>query len=248
MQSVALSVSLVTALPEPTELQPIITDRTAFSVLLDSPPDTRQGIRDRTILCTLCDGALRADELVKLKYGEVNFDDEVVSLAIHGRDRTVCLSPELIPHLVQFRTLYHSPSEAGRPFFCTTVDGIKKNMTTRNLELIVRKYSNQTRETLAVQYGDKAELMLPSKITPHTLRRTRATLLLRDGAPSEQISAFPGHAGIEVTRRHCAVPSDEQLIELARKGSDVIPDDENGDTPEKLRGDDMDDPDKIFNF
>ncbi len=63
-------------------------------------------------------------------------------------------------------------------------------------------------------------------MSPHTLRRTRGTLLYRDGVELDTIAIKFGHASTHTTREHCTTPSHEQLRKLASKNNSAIPDSE----------------------
>lgn len=254
LQPVDFAVGRVPGFSIPVKYESIITNETGLTTFLDSPPNNRKGVRDKAILCTLYDGALRGNELVSLLYGEVSICENT-SLIIHGKgrkERTIYLGPEIRNILTQYCALYHQDTDPLRPFFYTSVYSVLKPMTTRNLEMMVNAYAARTRTVLTEQYGEKANEMFPGKVTPHTLRRTRATLLLRDGTPIELISSFLGHANVEVTRKHYAVHSEEQKIELANKASGYIhgntTDQEGNSSQKKLWDDDMDDLDKIFDL
>lgn len=225
LQSLAYEVNKVPFLKIPDKKEPFIDNTEALTMLLDSPPLTYKGLRDRNILSCLYDGALRGDELTSILYGDIIWDHDIC-VVIHGKgrkERNIWFSPELKELLTQYRTLYHKNIDPLCPFFYTEIDGKKKRMSVRNLENLVEKYAAITRKRLFELYGDKSCKMLPSKITPHCLRRTRATGLLRDGVPLEEISVFLGHASVETTRKYYAFLSEEQKIALAKKHSKAIP-------------------------
>ena len=46
-----------------------------------------------------------------------------------------------------------------------------------------------------------------SRVSPHALRRTFATLLLNDGQPLDAVADVLGHASVDTTRRHYAFAS-----------------------------------------
>lgn len=87
---------------------------------------------------------------------------------------------------------FHPDMEPGTPFIYTVIGGIQKHMSTRNVQKLIKKYS------------DKAKLdhSLPESVSPHTLRRTRGTTLYRDGVDLPAISALLGHADIKTTVCH----------------------------------------------
>ena len=250
LQSIAYSVCKVPAFRIEIKPQSHIDNEDALAILLDSPKCDYHGIRDRTILSCLFDGALRGNELVSILYGDISWDEEV-NVLIHGKghkERRIWFSPECKALMINYRTMFHSDSDPLCPFFYTVISGKKKAMTTRNLQRIVDVYSKKTRDILSMKYGSKSESMLPSKITPHTLRRTRATLLLRDGGSLEDISVFLGHASIETTRKHYAFLSEEQKKKLAKKNNNALPTvEDTGQTQTKLwnTGDELTD---LFDF
>ena len=49
-----------------------------------------------------------------------------------------------------------------------------------------------------------------SEVTPHTLRRTFATILLNSGNPLDAVADVLGHESVDTTRRHYAFASDER--------------------------------------
>ena len=256
LQQIWLNAKNVPGFAIPIVHQPIIEDENALRILLASPPQGHRGLRDSTILNVLYNGALRADELVSLHYNEVGIDSDNPSVTIHGKghkERTIYLSRELKPLLVKYRTVYHTNPNPTDFFFYSTIGGIRKKMTTRNLELRVEKYANVARQTLQEQFGDLAQDLLPEKVTPHTLRRTRGTNLLRDGVPLEDVSEFLGHSSVEVTRNHYAFSSKEQKIEVSRHAAQFVanasaqnePNDAKNE-PQKLWINHLDDIDKAF--
>lgn len=225
LQSIAYVTSKVPGFRIFSKPESYIDNEDALAIFLDSPSCNRHGLRDRTILTCLFDGAFRGNELVSILYGDICWD-ESVSVVVHGKgrkERTIWFSKETIPLLTQYRTIFHRDLDPLCPFFFTNDEKGKKKMTTRNLERIVDVYANKTKKILECKYGSKATTMFPSKVTPHTLRRTRATLLLRDGANLEEISVFLGHANIETTRQYYAFLSDEQKKNIAKMRNKAIP-------------------------
>jgi site-specific recombinase XerD len=216
LQSILFAVSEVPFYKIPKVHQPIIENKEALAALLSAPLNTDKGIRDKAILCFLYDGALRVDELVKLTVGDIGTSDEKTRLFVHGKgakERVVVLDEKATAWSNQFRNVFHPAPDPLCPFFYTVVGGKKKPMTTRNVRSLVEKYANKVR----------ADYNLPDQVSPHTLRRTRGTMLYRDGVPLEVIAKVFGHASVEVTRAHYAFASEDQMLEVARKQTHVIP-------------------------
>ncbi len=113
---------------------------------------------------------------------------------------------------------YHNEDcDASRPLFYTKQHGNTSIMSIRNVERILNKYGVKTRQN---------NPGIPETVTPHTMRRSRATSLYRDGVPIEQVSAFIGHLQIETTRTHYASSSPEQMKSAVEKGCKPEPDQE----------------------
>lgn len=232
LQQVYLSISDVPFLRLEKKIRPIIEDTSALAAFLDSPPNTRIGCRDTMILSVLFDTMIRADELIQIRVKDVILNTETPYILIHGKgnkERTVPLSKNVVPLVLAFMREYHDTETArsNHPFIYTVSHGTIHQMSERNVERIVKKYADITREN----YPD-----LPEHIYPHMLRRTRGTCLYRDGVAIEAIAIAMGHANIQTTKDHYAFPSLEQKREAMEKGTRVIssgkespewPDDEN---------------------
>ena len=215
LQSIVFSAGQVPFFKVPKERQPIIDGKNALAALLAAPSNTDKGIRDKTILCFLYNGGLRVDELVKLTAGDV-ISDTKTKLFIHGKgakERVVVLDEKTTAWSNQYKNIFHLSSEPLCPFFYTVIDGKKKAMSTRNVRGLVKKYADIARK----------DNTLPDRVSPHTLRRTRGTMLYRDGVSAEEIAKMFGHSSVEVTRSHYAFESEDQLLDIARKQADVIP-------------------------
>lgn len=196
---------------------PIIDDRETLKALLDAPPNTKTGCRDTMILSLLFDTMARADELLKLTIGDVVIHSGTPHLCIHGKgnkERIVPISKEVVPLIEAYMKEYHDKElETAKPFIYTVIHGRMNHMSERNLERIVKKYADLTRES----YPD-----LPKSVSPHTFRRTRGTGLYRDGVEIEAIAIIMGHTSTQTTRDHYAFPSLEQKRDAVEKGSGFV--------------------------
>ncbi|MCD8018948.1 MAG: site-specific integrase [Clostridiales bacterium] len=181
---------------------------------LDSPEHTRIGNRDRFILILLFDSAIRVSELVGITLGDIIMNGGTYSVLIHGKgrkERCITLSEKACRHMKAYLHAYHGESlEISRPLIYTTIHGNLSAMSVRNVERILNKYG-----ALAKQSAPD----MPDSVSPHTVRRSRATSMYRDGIPLEQVSALLGHSQIETTRSHYAFPSPEQMKQAVEKGS-----------------------------
>lgn len=205
LQQVAFSVSEVPAYRVPKTVGPVIGQVETLSALLNAPPNTRTGLRDKTILIILFDTAIRAEELITLDYSDINLSVSYPYIHVHGKgnkDRKVYFSQSTIEIVKQYVKEFHSQKDRKMPFFFTTIHNQKGHMSRRNVERIVKKYADQIRQ----EHAD-----LPDSVYPHLLRRTRASGLYQDGVDITAISTLLGHSLLQTTKDHYVHPSIEQL-------------------------------------
>ena len=218
LQQVFLSISEVPFLRIEKKILPIIEDTETLKAFLDSPPNTRTGCRDTMILSVLFDTMIRADELIRISIGDLCMNAGIPYILIHGKgnkERTVSLSEKVIPLIKEYMKEFHGSSAdiPDFPFIYTVSHGEVHRMSERNVERIVKKYADITRQ----KYPS-----LPDPVYPHMLRRTRGTGLYRDGVPIEAIAVAMGHANVQTTRDHYAFPTLEQKRAAMEKGTGVI--------------------------
>ena len=208
-----LAVKKVPELSVPKTQRPVM-ESDDLSSYLDAPPHTRIGNRDRMILILLFDIAIRVSELVAITLGDIQLDIENPVVLIHGKgrkERSLLVSEKASKHLKAYISAYHKEKmERTTPLFYTVIHGEIHPMSVRNVERIVKKYGELTRE---------GHPNMPESTYPHLLRRSRATGLYRDGVPLELVSTLLGHSNIETTRNHYAFPSVDQLREAMQKSN-----------------------------
>src|SRR3989344_1721777 len=135
---------------------------------LASPEDPR----DRAILETLFSTGLRVSELVSLKRDEVDLDRGEFSVRGKGsKVRVVFLSATASAAI---KTYLDKRTDIEPELF---------PLTPRTIQRIVRKY--------AIRAG-----IIGKKVSPHSLRHSYATDLLRNGADIRSVQAMLGHASV----------------------------------------------------
>lgn len=216
LQPITLSISRIPFLREPKLTRPIVPDD-ALAAMMSAPENSKIGIRDRTIMVTLYDSAIRLDELLSLKLSDLNIASENPYLRIHGKgdkERIVTVTDKTVSHLILYMKYYHpDTSDRSQSLFYTVIKGYRNTMSPGNVERILKKYSNQVR----AHYPE-----MPKKVYPHMLRRTRATNLYQDGVELELVSRILGHSSTQTTRIY-ATPSVEMLRE-AMENQNEVPD------------------------
>ena len=173
-----------------------------------SSPDTKkiQGLRDRAILETLFSTGMRIAELVALNREQIKIKPETKELEISiigkgGRIRPVYFSERT---LFWLRKYLEARNDNEKALFVNlkSKKGSSKRLTARSIEKMIKKY--------AILAG------LPLTTTPHVLRHTFATDLLRQGVDLRTIQEFLGHKNIAATQIYTHVTS-QQLREIHRK-------------------------------
>lgn len=161
---------------------------------------TIQGVRDRAILEVLFSTGLRVSEVVSLDRDQVDTVRREFGVLGKGRKpRVVFLSPtsaEWLDRYLQMRT------DSFTPVFIrhakgidVTDDGEKMRLTSRSVQRMVEKYRRQA--------------ALPIKITPHGIRHSFATDLLRNGAGLRDVQELLGHKNLATTQIYTHVTKPE---------------------------------------
>ena len=235
LQQFAFAVSQVPFYPVPIVMQPIIEDTDALAAILSMPPNTKKGLRDKVIMAVFYDVGLRLEELLSLRIRDFDLSNDAIQIKIHGKrkkERFDVMDEKTSALVRQYLDEYHPHMDPCAPFIYTTIKGQTGPMSRRNVESLIKKYADKAR----------ANYLLPKTVSPHTLRRTRGTMLYRDGTEIEAIATKFGHASVKTTRDHYTSRSHEQMKELAQKKNEVIPD------AEPLWPDNEEDMDALLGF
>lgn len=163
-----------------------------LAALLAQPDLSRaNGRRHAVLLSVLYDTASRVQELIDLTVGDVRLDTPAqVRILGKGRKvRTVPLMENTSELLRQYINEHHLPlpENYDSPLFCNR----HGNPLTRvGVNYILQKY---------VQKVATTDPQFKQKVTPHTLRHTKAMHLVQGGISLDIIRDFLGHADIKTT-------------------------------------------------
>jgi len=175
----------------------------------------RSGLRDRAILKVLFSTGLRVSELCGLNIDSINLDTGEFSVIGKGRKiRTAYLSPDAVDWLTRYlstRKDDFSPlflRYSGKRMKVNDETGESLRLTPRSVERLVKGYT--LRAGISVD------------ATPHTLRHTYATGLLREGADLRSVQELLGHSNVATTQIYTHV-TNRQLKDVHKKfHKDVI--------------------------
>ena len=172
--------------------QPRYLTSEELAAFLSQPnPDVRHGWRDAVMLSLMYDCGARVQELIDLRVGDLRLDTPAhVSLTGKGRKRRIVpLMSAMVRSLRDYlerNGLISSDCES-RPLF-TNRHGTK--LSTSGIRYTMNKYMARLR---TVRPG------LAGRITPHSLRHSKAMHLLEADTPLPVIRDFLGHADIRTT-------------------------------------------------
>lgn len=174
--------------------------------LLEAPDrKSEQGLRDRAMLALLFSTGLRVSELCGLDRDTVDLKKD--EFAVRGKGekvRLVFLSPTAKAAVAEYLAKRGDVSEALLVNLKTKLrpGAEPERLTPRSVERIIKRY--------AIRAG------ITRKVTPHTLRHSFATDLLRNGADIRSVQIMLGHANITTTQIYTHV-TDAQLKDIHRR-------------------------------
>lgn len=174
-----------------------------------SAPDTSTvvGLRDRAILEVLFSTGMRIGEIISLNVDQFknlneNEDLEVTIAGKGGRIRTVYFSKRALFWLKKYLEKRKDKEKALFISYRGPKGKIGKRLSERAIENLVKKYSL------------KAGLKLIA--TPHTIRHSFATDLLKKGVDVRIVQEFLGHKNLSTTQIYTHVTK-PQLREIHKK-------------------------------
>jgi site-specific recombinase XerD len=203
IQSVALSIAQIKPCKK-VQKEKAVLNESMLAAILSAPPQTKMGLRDRAILVTLYDCAMRLSELLSIKLSDVTLDGEFPCILLHGKgnkERRTQLTEKSVGHLKEYIRIFHPNPQRNAYLFFTTIKGKSGKMSSGNVQRLLTQYTEIARQNCPD---------IPESVYPHMLRRTRATNLYQDGVALELVSTILGHSRMETTRIY-AQPSLSQI-------------------------------------
>lgn len=169
-------------------------EKPEMDALLDAPnKDSTQGFRDYTLLLFLYNTGARADETARITVGDLNLDVSSASVRIVGKGGKVrrcplwSLTSKVLVSLVVGRTSNE------RVF----LNRRKQPMTRFGIYTLVRRHAFKASQQVAS--------LQKKQVTPHCVRHTCATHLLRAGVDINTIRAWLGHVSLDTTHVYTEV-------------------------------------------
>ena len=178
------------SLPEPLTVNEV--EELIRSVSNKDTPDVK---RDKGMLEFLYASGLRVTELVSLDIGDVDLEQGSVRCYGKGaKERIIPIHQNAVDVIKDYL-------EQGRPHISNQRSGASLFLNRRGERL--------TRQGFwLILKGHAKRAGIEKKITPHTLRHSFATHLLRGGAPLRHVQELLGHASITTTQVYTHLTSE----------------------------------------
>lgn len=165
-------------------------------------------LRDKAIISTLFCTGMRVSELCSLDRAKVDVNGGEISIRGKGsKIRLVFLSDQTKKDLSEYLKKRIDVDEAMFIRLPRTKNAAAKEsnlrLTPRSIQRIIKKYS--------VKAG-----IIGKNVSPHSLRHSYATDLLRNGADIRSVQALLGHSSVTTTQIYTHV-TDKQLREVHQK-------------------------------
>lgn len=177
----------------------------AMAAILQQPPKTKMGLRDRTIMILLYDSGARLAEVMGLNVSDVSINGDNPYIRVNGKgskQRIVPISVKTATHLSQFISVYHAKgSPKTELLFFTVIKKMVGMISEGNVERFIKEYARKAKTFCP---------SVPDHVHPHMFRRTRATQLYQNGVSLPLVSRLLGHASLETTQLY-AKPSLKML-------------------------------------
>lgn len=184
--------------PRRAQRLPVVLKPAEVAALLDRiPADSALSLRDRALFELAYASGLRAEELVDLDCGWIDFDAEHVR--VEGKGAKTRLVPTGEPALRALERYL----ERGRPALATPDSGDALFLSKSGRRLS----TSDVRRRLHVWARRAAGVSSVRGISPHALRHSFATHLLEGGADLRSIQELLGHATISTTQVYTRVES-----------------------------------------
>lgn len=188
-----------------------VLDEDQLTRLLKQPDLTKPlGLRDKALLELLFSTGLRVAELASLDFSDINLNTREISVLGKGKKRRVVfVSDSAKEALGKWLSRRSKKFEDLRPLFLQLNGRKPADPKGEDLRLGVRGI-----QYLVERYALKAGLV--NQPSPHTLRHSFATDLLRHGADIRSVQEMLGHKNIATTQIYTHV-TNPQLKEVHRK-------------------------------
>jgi site-specific recombinase XerD len=181
--------------------------KAAVKALLDQPPKTKRGLRDRFLMVFLYSTGARISEALNvcLKDMEMTPSEPFVRLIGKGnKPRCVPLLDAALENLGYYLELFHPNGEPDDCLFYTVIRGTRGKMSVANAERLIKKYGKECKKSCPE---------IQDNVHPHLLRHSYGAHLYRMGFPLPVIAKLLDHASLQTTEIYAE--TDSEMVSAA---------------------------------
>jgi integrase/recombinase XerD len=200
----------VRAIPFKKATRPAITylEKTEMDALLAAPDcTTAQGCRDHALLLFLYNTGARADEAAQLTIADLAFSNAPQRdhswVTIRGKGNKLRRCPVWSQTVKELLSMVQGRNQGEHVF----LNRCGQPITRFGIHTMVERYAKRV-------YGQVPTLKT-KKVSPHTIRHTTATHLLRSGVDINTIRAWLGHVSMNTTNIYAEVDLEMKAKALA---------------------------------
>jgi len=150
-------------------------------------------LRDTAIVTMFLGMGLRLSELVELNIGNINFDDGTIKVTRKGNHERILPANDEVMVSLQRYLRTREDVTAQQPLFLSKHN---KRIDNASVWHLVKKYLKQAQ-------------IEKDKLSPHTLRHTFATTLLKQGENILTIKELLSHRNLRTTERYLHINGDD---------------------------------------
>ena len=181
-------------------------------------PDTKRdnGRRDAVLLSLLYDTGARVQEIINLTAGDIRLETPA-QVRILGKGRKVRVVPLMENTVCLLRQYIDEnglalPQQYDLPLFSNRQGN---PLTRAGVNYILQKYVKKAQESLPA---------FKQKVTPHTLRHTKAMHLVECGVSLDIVRDFLGHADIKTTELYARANLEMKRAAIEKISPTPVPD------------------------
>jgi integrase/recombinase XerD len=163
-------------------------EKQEMDALLESPDrGTPQGRRDHALLLFLYNSGARADEAAQLTVAGLDLSQRTPAVTIHGKGNKIRRCPLWSRTVAELRELIAGRASSDHVF----LNRCGLPITRFGIHTLVERHAHKLSQTMLS--------LTVKKVSPHTIRHTTATHLLRAGVDLNTIRAWLGHVSLDTT-------------------------------------------------
>jgi site-specific recombinase XerD len=195
---------------------PVTLNEEEVQRLLEQPgAGTVMGLRDRAILALLYGTGIRASECAGLRERDIDWGDKTIFVVGKGgHERSIPLNDEVVHILKQYRVA-RGPIKANETFFRSREGGALSRNTVYDR---VRRHGRRAK--------------IEKRVSPHRLRHTFATHLIKKGVGLVTVRDLLGHRMITSTQIYIHLTAQDlrkaadrhPIAALIKRVEDLLPD------------------------